>query len=267
MRCHYCGSGKPIPKVCPSCGSPYIAGFGTGTEKVEQMVKAAFPEAKVLRMDMDTTSKKGSHEAILHAFSQHEADILVGTQMIVKGHDFPNVTLVGILLADTTLHMSDYMASERTFELLTQAAGRAGRGEKPGKVIIQTYDPEHYSIRCSAEHDYDAFYEEEIAYRDLMNYPPVMHMLNIRVASEDENCGEKAAVLIKQLTEKQAADGLYIIGPSKAAIYKISDVYYRTIYYKHKDYKILTDIKDLSEKYIKDNEDLFKKCQVQYDFR
>ena len=120
--------------------------------------------------------------------------------MIVKGHDFPNVTLVGILLADTTLHMSDYMAAERTFELLTQAAGRAGRRDKRGDVIIQTYDPEHYSIRCSANQDYDAFYEAEIAYRDLMNYPPVMHMLNIRIASEDEECGTKAAELIKKIT-------------------------------------------------------------------
>ena len=267
LICHYCGYETPQIKACPECGGKHIGRFKAGTEKVEEETKKFFPNARVLRMDLDTTKGKDGHARILEQFHAGEADILIGTQMIVKGHDFPNVTLVGILLADTTLHMSDYMASERTFELLTQAAGRAGRGEKPGKVIIQTYDPEHYSIRCSAEHDYDAFYEEEIAYRDLMNYPPVMHMLNIRVASEDENCGEKAAALIKQLTEKQAADGLYIIGPSKAAIYKISDVYYRTIYYKHKDYKILTDIKDLSEKYIKDNEDLFKKCQVQYDFR
>lgn len=267
LVCHYCGYETPQIKECPKCGGKHIGRFKAGTEKVEEETKKFFPNAKVLRMDLDTTKGKDGHARILEKFHAGEADILIGTQMIVKGHDFPNVTLVGILLADTTLHMSDYMAAERTFELLTQAAGRAGRRDKRGDVIIQTYDPEHYSIRCSANQDYDAFYEAEIAYRDLMNYPPVMHMLNIRIASEDENCGTKAAELIKKITEENAVQGLYVIGPAKAAIYKINDVYYRTIYYKHSDYKILTDIKDLSEKYTKDNEDIFKKCQIQYDFR
>ena len=157
---------------CPVCGSPYIGGFKAGTQQIEQVLHKNFPKARILRMDYDTTRAKGSYEKILSSFAAHEADILVGTQMIVKGHDFANVTLVGVLAADLSLHANDYRAGERTFQLLTQAAGRAGRGDKPGEVVIQTYSPEHYSIQTAAKQDYHAFYKEEISYRSLMRYPP-----------------------------------------------------------------------------------------------
>ena len=193
MVCHYCGYRQPVPKVCPSCGSKYISGFKAGTQKIEAMVAKRFPQARILRMDYDTTRAKDAYEKILQAFSNHEADILIGTQMIVKGHDFSNVTLVGVLAADMSLHVNDFHAAERTFALLTQAAGRAGRGKLPGNVVIQTYAPDHYAIRTAKEQDYEAFYDKEIEYRRLMNYPPVWNMLLVHVTSPDESeCGSMA---------------------------------------------------------------------------
>ena len=168
MVCHYCGYEETVAKKCPSCGSPHIGGFRAGTQQIEELVKKEFPQARVLRMDLDTTRSKEGHEKILSAFANEEADILVGTQMIVKGHDFPNVTLVGVLAADMSLYSDDFRSAERTFELLTQAAGRAGRGAKKGEVVIQTYSPEHYSIQTAARQDYQAFYTEEMNYRELM---------------------------------------------------------------------------------------------------
>ncbi|MDE5932607.1 MAG: primosomal protein N', partial [Lachnospiraceae bacterium] len=168
LVCHYCGYEEMRPKLCPSCSSKYLLGFKAGTEQIEEAVNKEFPGARVLRMDADSTRSKESYEKILSAFADGKADILVGTQMIVKGHDFPNVTLVGILAADLSLNQNDYRAGERTFQLLTQAAGRAGRGEKPGEVVIQTYQPEHYSIVHAANQDYEGFYEEEIVYRELL---------------------------------------------------------------------------------------------------
>ena len=162
MVCHYCGYEEAEVKNCPECGSKHIGGFKAGTQQIEDLVKREFPSARVLRMDMDTTKEKDGHEKILEQFANEEADILVGTQMIVKGHDFPNVTLVGILAADISLYADDYRAGERTFQLLTQAAGRAGRGSAAGEVVIQTYSPEHYSIETAAEQNYEAFYEEEM---------------------------------------------------------------------------------------------------------
>ena len=173
LICHYCGYQERKPAKCPSCGSPYLMGFKAGTEQVEEAIHREFPKAEVLRMDADTTRRKDSYERILSAFADEEADILVGTQMIVKGHDFPGVTLVGVLAADLSLNRNDYRAGERTFQLLTQAAGRAGRGERPGEVVIQTYQPEHYSVVYAAKQDYRGFYGEEIAYRGLVGYPPV----------------------------------------------------------------------------------------------
>ena len=169
MICHYCGYEESVAKVCPSCGSKYIGGFKAGTQKIEEIVKQRFPEAKVLRMDFDTTRTKDSYEEILQAFANQEADILIGTQMIVKGHDFPNVTLVGVLAADMSLNISDFHGSERTFQLLTQAAGRAGRGNEPGNVVIQTYNPEHYAVLTAKEQDYEAFYEQEMLFRRMLN--------------------------------------------------------------------------------------------------
>ena len=176
LVCHYCGYEQPMVTSCPECGSSHVGGFRAGTQQIEELLLREFPQAKVLRMDMDTTKQKDGHEKILAAFSSGEADILVGTQMIVKGHDFGNVTLVGVLAADLSLYADDYRAGERTFQLLTQAAGRAGRGEKAGEVVIQTYSPEHYSIVAAAKQDYEQFFQEEMTYRALMGYPPAVSL-------------------------------------------------------------------------------------------
>lgn len=267
LVCHYCGYQIPMPKLCPHCGSPYIGTFGIGTQKVETMVQKEFPNARVLRMDMDTTRKKHSHEEILSAFSDGEADILIGTQMIVKGHDFANTTLVGILAADLSLHSSDFRASERTFQLLTQAAGRAGRGTLPGDVVIQTYQPDHYSILAAAKQDYEAFYEEEMAYRSLLSYPPVSQMMVIFIGCDDAEVGEAAASMLgKEIrTHFSRVEDLQVIGPSRASVEKIKDVYRHVIYVKHVKYQWLIFIRDHLEKYMKDK-GIFEKAMVTFDF-
>ncbi|ABX42854.1 replication restart helicase PriA [Lachnoclostridium phytofermentans] len=196
LKCHYCGYEIPTPNICPVCGSKYIAAFGTGTQKVEAMVLKEFPTARVLRMDADTTKNKLSYEEILSSFANGEADILIGTQMIVKGHDFAGVTLVGILAADLSLYANDYRAAERTFQLLAQAAGRAGRGELIGEVVIQTYQPEHYAVTTAATEDYVAFYEQEMNYRRLMKYPPAAHIMAILIQSKEEEVVILAADLL-----------------------------------------------------------------------
>lgn len=266
LVCHYCGYQMPMPKVCPDCGSPYIGTFGTGTQKVEAMVRQEFPQARVLRMDMDTTRRKNSYEEILSAFSNGEADILIGTQMIVKGHDFSNTTLVGILAADMSLYANDFRASERTFQLLTQAAGRAGRGELAGDVVIQTYNPEHYSIVTAAAQDYESFYEQEIAYREFLKYPPMCQMMVIFVGCDELDIGEAAANMLGSQMRTQFAEQAYdIIGPSQAAITKIKDVYRHVIYIKHKDYQALVRAKDHLEQYM-EGKGIFQKAMVSFDF-
>ena len=250
LLCHYCGYEEKVPMRCPSCGSPHIRGYHVGTEQVEKTVKSAFPHARILRMDADTTKKKGSYEKILSTFANEEADILLGTQMIVKGHDFPKVTLVGILAADLSLHAQDYRASERTFQLLTQAGGRAGRGDKEGEVIIQTMEPDHYSIRYAAKQDYVGFYEEEIQYRRLLNYPPASHMLAIEVLSKNEDHVKLFAEKTKTLLEKQVIRGsndISIIGPSAASLEKLRDEYRYALYIKCEEYDKLVDCKDAAE--------------------
>ncbi len=270
LICHYCGHEESMPSKCPSCGSKYIAAFGTGTQKVEEMVKREFPEARVLRMDTDTTKTKDGHEKILSAFANQEADILVGTQMIVKGHDFPMVTLVGILAADLSLYASDYRAAERTYQLLVQAAGRAGRGRLPGEVVIQTYQPEHYSISAASNNDYDGFYKQEMNYRDLLKYPPAAHILAILIASKDENKAIFAAKLLggaaKEWAEtEQITEDTIIIGPAAAVLSKANDIYRYMIYVKQSDYKYLILLKDYLEGYINFSEH-FEMCNVQFDF-
>lgn len=266
LLCHYCGYESPVIKICPECGSKHIGKFKAGTELVEEETKKLFPDASVLRMDLDTTKGKDGHAGILEKFADGEADILIGTQMIVKGHDFPNVTLVGVLLADMALYSPDYMASERCFELLTQAAGRAGRGGKKGNVVIQTYNPEHYSIVHACSHDFDSFYEEEIAYRELMGYPPVIQFMSCRIASMDE---EKAVLLSEEIKKITSvfSDDTAIIGPGNAPVYKINDVFYRVIYYKNPSHDRLEEIKKSIDIYMDEHEELMKKCQIQYDFR
>ena len=287
MRCHYCGYEQPKITVCPECGSRYIGEFRAGTQQIEDMVRETFPQARVLRMDMDTTRQKDAHEKILSAFANEEADVLVGTQMIVKGHDFPNVTLVGVLAADMSLYTGDYRSGERTFQLLTQAAGRAGRGERPGEAVIQTYDPSHYAIETAAKQDYKAFYEEEIRYRELMGYPPTEQLLAVFVSGEDEALLEKGCHYLREYilrvirhlsgagsikggspdvqTDRTGAYAAGVIGPASPGIDKIKDVYRRVIYVKAERYDILVGIKDRVEKYIEINSG-FDRMRIQFDF-
>ena len=270
LICHYCGHEEIRPANCPSCSSKYLMGFKAGTEQIVEALHKEFPQARVLRMDADTTRTKESYEKILAAFADERADILVGTQMIVKGHDFPNVTLVGILAADLSLNRNDYRAGERTFQLLTQAAGRAGRGDKPGEVVIQTYQPEHYSIVHAASQDYLSFYEEEITYRDFMRYPPVAHMLAVLITSREQEAGKE---LCEQMTDlvntiwderESTSRSLQVIGPTEAAISKLNDLYRHVFYVKHADYQALVEIKDRLEMFCKEQE--LKNQAVQYDF-
>ena len=266
MRCHYCGYSVPRARECPECGSPHIGEFRAGTQQIEDIVKAAFPEARVLRMDMDTTRQKDAHEKILSAFANEEAEILVGTQMIVKGHDFPNVTLVGILAADMSLYTDDYRSGERTFQLLTQAAGRAGRGERHGEVVIQTYSPDHYAIKTAAAQDYEAFYEEEIRYRELMGYPPAENLLAVFVSCGDEALLETGCRYLKEyILRARGQTGAEVIGPASPGIDKIKDVYRRVLYVKGENYGALVGIKDRVEKYIEINSG-FDKMRIQFDF-
>ena len=269
LVCHYCGYARHMPKLCPECGSPYISGFKAGTQKIEQIVQKRFPQARVLRMDFDTTRNKDGYEKILSAFANQEADILVGTQMIVKGHDFPNVTLVGVLAADLSLHLSDFHAPERTFQLITQAAGRAGRGRLPGEVVIQTYSPDHYAIALAKKQDYRKFYETEITYRELMHYPPCGHMLVMLVTSHDEMTAylsiELLAKKICQAKESGKLLGLQMIGPAEASVAKVKDVYRKVLYFKHEDYSVLVQIKDVLEQFVNRHRE-FRDVMIQFDF-
>lgn len=277
LVCHYCGYEQPGVKLCPECGSKYISGFRAGTQQIEDKLRQMYPQARILRMDADTTKKKDSYEDILSAFANGEADVLIGTQMIVKGHDFPNVTLVGILAADMSLSVNDYRAGERTFQLLTQAAGRAGRGEKPGEVVIQTYQPEHYSIIHAAKQDYESFYEEEITYRDLGQYPPASHMLAVQIMAKEENSGQKLSEYLAEMTKGYAeaerqkrtehdngGERVLVIGPAPATLGKINDIFRFVFYIKCNNYDKLVEIKDVLDGKIQKMQ--LKRENVQFDF-
>ena len=267
LVCHYCGYETPQLNICPECGSKYISGFRAGTEAVEDAVHKMFPDARVLRMDMDTTKGKDGHEHILNAFATEQADVLVGTQMIVKGHDFPKVTLVGIVAADMSLYASDYRAVERTFQLVTQAAGRAGRGQRRGEVVIQTYSPDNYGIICAAGQDYTGFYDKEISYRQMLSYPPVNNMIRINISSSDEGRLKVGADDIKRLLDDKnnnLANSIKILGPANAPIYKISDVYTKIIYLRSADFGRLSYLMDCIDRYTQDN-DKYKNISIQYD--
>ena len=266
MICHYCGYEQERVQTCPECGSRHIGEFKAGTQQIEDVVKQYFPESRVLRMDLDTTRSKDGHEKILAAFANEEADILVGTQMIVKGHDFPNVTLVGILAADMSLYSNDYRAGERTFQLLTQAAGRAGRGSKKGEAVIQTYSPDHYAIVTAAAQDYEAFYEEEIHYRELMGYPPVDNLLAILVSCEKEELLETGCKYLKEFAMRiRGKESVAIIGPASPGISKINDVYRKVLYLKTEKYDTLISMKNKLEQYIEVNSG-FNTMRIQFDF-
>lgn len=262
LVCHYCGYHMPKPRLCPKCGSKYILGFKAGTQQIEEKLKEMYPDIRTLRLDGDTTRTKDSYEQILSAFADGKADVLIGTQMIVKGHDFPNVTLACVLAADLSLSASDYRAGERTFQLLTQAVGRAGRGEFPGEAVIQTYQPEHYAVMYAARQDYEGFYQEELLYRELGEYPPVAHMLAVQIFAREEENGRRLA---GELAERMHGDeALRILGPAPAVVSRISDIYRFVIYAKSEKYEKLVSVKDELEKVI-DNLRL-KNEQVQFDF-
>ncbi|WP_342625416.1 primosomal protein N' [Bacillus subtilis] len=225
LKCHYCGHEEPVPHTCPECASEHIRFFGTGTQRVEEELTKVLPSARVIRMDVDTTSRKGAHEKLLSAFGEGKADILLGTQMIAKGLDFPNVTLVGVLSADTTLHIPDFRSAEKTFQLLTQVSGRAGRHEKPGHVIIQTYTPSHYSIQLTKTHDYETFYQHEMAHRREQSYPPYYYLALVTVSHEEV---AKAAVIAEKIAhflKANCGDDTKILGPSASPIARIKDRY------------------------------------------
>lgn len=270
LVCHYCGYETPALSRCPECGSGYIAGFKVGTEQVQMRIAEMFPNARVLRMDKDTTKKKDDYEKILSAFAKEEADILIGTQMIVKGHDFPKVTLVGVLAADLSLSAGDYRAAERTFQLLTQAVGRAGRGKLGGEAVIQTYQPEHYAIVHAANQDYESFYEEEIAYRKICGYPPIKHMLAILLTGENEEkltaAGSMVAGRLREEACGQKTHPFSVIGPADATIGRISDTYRKMIYIRHEEYEQLVLVKDSVEKMMKENQKEYAGCSVYFDF-
>lgn len=245
LSCHYCGYTMPMPSSCPQCGSRFIAPFGTGTQKLEQAAKKMFPAARILRMDADSTTAKGSYEKILSTFQKGGADILIGTQMIVKGHDFPNVTLVGIIAADMSLNAPDYDASERTFQLITQAAGRSGRGGRAGDVVIQSYDPSHYAVELAARQDYESFYSREMSYRKLLHYPPDIFMMQVRVRSEDEVlAGEAADYAADLCRDRFEPEGAVLIGPCNEGVYKINDNYRKILYIKHSSHAIIKKMRE-----------------------
>lgn len=264
LICHYCGYETLKPAGCPQCGSRYIMGFRAGTQQIEDKLKELFPAVRTLRMDGDTTKTKDSYEKILTAFSEGEADVLIGTQMIVKGHDFPNVTLVGVLAADLSLGAGDYRSGERTFQLLTQAVGRAGRGILPGEAVIQTYQPEHYAVVHAAGQDYESFYEEEILYRELSGYPPAAHMLAVLIYGKSE---EQTKQLAQRLADvvKSMEKPLAVIGPAPASIGRINDVFRYVLYVKGRDYGQLVEAKDVLEGRLQEWQPRWESVQFDFD--
>ncbi|MGX7204858.1 primosomal protein N' [Enterococcus pingfangensis] len=252
MRCHYCGHEEGIPHRCPNCGKDKIRYFGTGTEKVQEELAQLIPEARVLRMDVDTTRRKGAHEKILTTFGERKADILLGTQMIAKGLDFPNVTLVGVLNADTALNLPDFRSSERTFQLLTQVSGRAGRGAKAGEVVIQTFNPEHYTIKLAQHHDYENFFKQEMQIRHQTDYPPYYYTVKVTVSHQEEiRAAQKAFQLAKQLQQQLSPQSI-LLGPTPGAVLRIKNRYYYQLIIKYKNEPklrtVLADILQVSQK-------------------
>ena len=249
LKCHYCGYETPFTKICSKCGSDKVRGFKAGTQMIEDFVRKEFPHALILRMDADSTKKQEDYESILSRFSNKEADVLIGTQMIVKGHDFKGVTLVGIIAADMALNAEDYRAGERAFQQLVQASGRAGRGENPGEVVIQTYQPDHYAVTFAKTQDYEGFYEDEIRYREEMMYPPVGNLLGIQITGEDERRVVKLSKVISDMIDKtDIRKDIGKIGPANATLSKKCDIYRRVIYIKSLSYDNLIKIKDYIEK-------------------
>lgn len=258
MNCHYCGFEKSIPHTCPNCHSRSIRYYGTGTQKAYDELVEIFPQARILRMDVDTTRQKGAHQRILDKFGNHEADILLGTQMIAKGLDFPNVTLVGVLNADTSLNLPDFRSSERTFQLLTQVAGRAGRAEKEGEVLIQTYNPQHYAIQLAQKQDYEAFYAYEMGIRRQLAYPPYYFTVGLTLSHKDEQSVVRKSFELLQLLRQQLSDKIKILGPTPKPIARTHNLYHYQIIVKYRFEdnleNVLNQILDLTQ--LPENKDL-----------
>lgn len=255
LKCHYCGHEAPVPAECPECHSEHIRYFGTGTQRVEEELTKVLPEARVIRMDVDTTSRKGAHEKLLTSFGNKEADILLGTQMIAKGLDFPDVTLVGVLSADTSLHIPDFRSSEKTFQLLTQVSGRAGRHEKAGSVIIQSYTPSHYSIELTKQHDYEAFYEQEMLHRRHQSYPPFYFLAMVTVSHEEVTKAAHVTDKIVQFLKMNCAPNTRILGPAASPIAKIKDRYrYQCVIKYKRENELASLLRKIQDHYQKEME-------------
>lgn len=261
LRCHYCGFGEKVYKICPSCKEEALTNLGTGTEKIEEELNKLFDGVRVVRMDYDTTSKKGMHEKIINDFKDHKYDILLGTQMVSKGLDFPNVTLVGVINADTSLNIPDFRSSENTFSLLSQVAGRSGRSEKQGRVIIQTFNPDHYAINLVRKNDYLSFYDREMEIRKKLKYPPYYYLCNIRISGKDNNIIVNEANKIKRSLDRNLNNTI-ILGPSSASIFRMNNIYRYNILLKYKsDKEIINILEKIIEHYKSNN-----KIKVDIDF-
>ena len=243
LRCHYCGYGEKVYNKCPSCSEVSLSNLGVGTQKIEEEINNLFPDARILRMDYDTTSKKGMHEEMINSFKNHDYDILLGTQMVAKGLDFKDVTLVGVINADTSLNIPDFRSSENTFSLLSQVAGRSGRSEKEGTVIIQTFNPDHYAISLTKNHDYLSFYEKEMSIRKQLKYPPYFYICNIRISGKDSSFILNEALKIKRSLERNINNTI-ILGPSTCSMFKINNIYRYNIILKYKKCDNLYEILD-----------------------
>lgn len=261
IKCHYCGTSKIAPSKCSNCGSTNIKDYGMGTEKLEEELHKLY-DARIVRMDIDTTSKKGEHERIIDSFGKGEYDILIGTQMIAKGLDFPRVTLVGVVSADSSLSSPDFRASENTFELLCQVSGRAGRSSSKGEVIIQTYNPDHYSIVLSKTHDYLSFYKKEMQMRKLLKYSPYYYMILLQISTKDYDLGFKEANKISSYLRNNLNNDTIILGPSMASMFKVNNTYHYQIIIKYrKDEKLIPSLKYIDDIYKNNN-----KLNVELDF-
>lgn len=261
LRCHYCGYGEKVYNSCPSCSENSLSNLGVGTQKIEEELYSLFPTSKVLRMDYDTTSKKGMHEKMIQAFKNLEYDILLGTQMVAKGLDFSNVTLVGVINADTSLNIPDFRSSENTFSLLSQVAGRSGRSIKEGFVIIQTFNPEHYAIELTKTHDYLSFYKKEMVIRKQLKYPPFYYLCNIRISGKDDNFVLAEALKIKRSLERNLNETI-ILGPSAASIYRINNIIRYNIILKYKKTNNIFEILEKIINHYKTN----NKIKIDVDF-
>ena len=261
LRCHYCGFGEKVYRECPSCKEEALTNLGTGTEKIEEELNKLFASFKVVRMDYDTTSRKGMHEKIINDFKDHKYDILLGTQMVSKGLDFPNVTLVGVINADTSLNIPDFRSSENTFYLLSQVAGRSGRSKKQGRVIIQTFNPEHYAINLVGKNNYLSFYDKEMEIRKKLKYPPYYYLCNIRISGKDNNLLVNEANKIKRSLERNLNNTI-ILGPSSASIFRMNNTYRYNILLKYKSDKELISILEKIIEHYKIN----NKVKIDVDF-